>query len=135
MTFLLRSAHRLNYFASSRLTAWTKSNMSTEATGPVQQKIHEKLTKTFSPTHIEIFNESYMHSVPKGSETHFKVVVVSDSFDGLTPIKRHRSVNAALKEELESGVHALSITAKTPKQWEVNDTVSKSPACRGGAGL
>ena len=40
-----------------------------------------------NPTHLEIINESYMHNVPKGSETHFKVVVISDVFDKLPLIK------------------------------------------------
>lgn len=50
-----------------------------------------------------------MHSVPKGSETHFKVVVVSDQFKDKTLLDRHRAVNQLLDEELKSGVHALSI--------------------------
>ena len=47
--------------------------------------------------------------MPKGSETHFKVVVVSEAFDGEPLIDRHRKVNAALAEELAQGLHALSI--------------------------
>lgn len=79
-------------------------------------------------------NESYMHNVPKGSETHFKVVVVSDAFEGLALIKRHRAVNAALKDELASGVHALTINAKTPAEWEASGQhVEPSPKCAGGA--
>ena len=41
--------------------------------------------------------QSYMHNVPRGSETHFKVVLVSEAFDGLSLIKRHRAVNSTLK--------------------------------------
>ncbi|XP_045765833.1 DNA-binding transcriptional regulator BolA [Maniola jurtina] len=85
--------------------------------------------------HMEVINESYMHNVPKGAETHFKVVVVSDQFDGLPLIKRHRMVNDILKDELQNGVHALSIVAKTPQQWETSDKiVESSPNCRGGFG-
>lgn len=65
------------------------------------------------PTHLEVFNESYMHNVPKGSETHFKVVVVSEEFDGVSLIKRHRMVNNALRDELAGGVHALSIQVQS----------------------
>ena len=36
---------------------------------------------------MEVMNESYMHNVPKGSETHFKVVVVSPKFEGQPLIK------------------------------------------------
>lgn len=49
--------------------------------------------------------------------------------------QRHRTVNAILKDELEGGVHALSIQAKTPTQWEKSAyAVAASPNCMGGAG-
>ncbi len=66
--------------------------------------------------HLEVVNESYMHSVPRGSETHFKVVVVSTAFDGVGVLQRHRAVNTLLDPELKGGVHALSIVARTPAQ-------------------
>lgn len=83
---------------------------------------------------------------PAGSETHFKVVVISDKFkDAVTPISRHRLVNATLKEEVAANgpVHALSIIAMTPEKWNellknkgggVDDVVGPSPKCRGGDG-
>lgn len=54
---------------------------------PVEQSIRTKLTANLNPKHLDIINESFMHNVPAGSETHFKVVVVSDKFDGLPLIK------------------------------------------------
>ena len=104
------------------------SKMSTSM-GPVATSIQAKLSQNLSPVHIEILNESYMHNVPKGSETHFKVVVVSESFKDKKLIARHRMVNEVLAEELKTGVHALSIVAKTPDQWKDDQTVEKSPAC------
>ncbi|XP_063995344.1 bolA-like protein DDB_G0274169 [Diachasmimorpha longicaudata] len=102
---------------------------------PIENAIRVKLEKGLSPSFLEIFNESYMHNVPEGSETHFKVVVVSDQFSDQPLIKRHRMVNELLQHELKNGVHALSIVAKTPAQWEQSSqTVSPSPACRGGFG-
>ena len=66
---------------------------------------------------------------------HFKVVLVSDKFKSMKNlIARHRAVNEVLAEELSSGVHALSIIAKTPEQWENSNEVKPSPACRGGFG-
>ncbi|XP_013144956.1 PREDICTED: bolA-like protein DDB_G0274169 isoform X2 [Papilio polytes] len=109
-------------------------NMGTE-TGVVANSIQNKLQTALEATHLEVINESYMHNVPKGAETHFKVVVVSDKFDGLALIKRHRLVNDILKEELKNGVHALSIVAKTTKQWDESEKiVESSPSCRGGFG-
>lgn len=50
-------------------------------------------------------------------------------------LQRHRLVNEVLSHELQNGVHALSIVAKTPSQWEESTKeVEKSPACRGGFG-
>ena len=71
----------------------------TSEPGPVSRVIQEKLTGQFKPLHLEVsretgrmcvqyilqvINESYMHNVPKGSETHFKVVVVSEQFNEVT---------------------------------------------------
>ena len=104
------------------------------AARPVQAAIERKLAEAFAPlTHIDVLNESSGHNVPTGSETHFKVVVVSAQFDGVKLLQRHRLVNGALSEELTSGVHALSIVAKTPSQWEKSAAVAASPNCLGGS--
>ncbi|KAJ8958270.1 hypothetical protein NQ318_017414 [Aromia moschata] len=205
-------------------------------TKPIQESITNKLKENLAPVHLDVINESYMHNVPKGAETHFKVVVISDKFDGLPLIKfislhqtqiemkrwvketqqmaellagelctckmcvipdevwlelgllelpelipiseamkmwgddiidkiavarseaqkstttlavphppaprithilliilfKHRMVNEALKFELQNGVHALSIVAETPSQWQQGDKqIDSSPACRG----
>jgi stress-induced morphogen len=79
-----------------------------------------------NPSHLEIIDESHKHAghaamkdYMRSGETHFKVVVVSDDFEGKMLIDRHRLVNDILDEELQNGVHALSIEAKTPAQWEM----------------
>ena len=105
--------------------------------GPVEKIIRQKLEEAFRPViHVEVINESYMHNVPKGSETHFKVIVVSDQFESKNLVSRHRAVNDTLCKELASGVHALSIVAKTGIQWEAMNekNIDPSPKCRGGFG-
>lgn len=47
------------------------------AAGPIATRIREKLTEAFIPQHLDVLNESYMHNVPKGAETHFKVRLMS----------------------------------------------------------
>lgn len=101
---------------------------------PVEARITEKLTTLLAPAHLEVINESHMHSVPKGSETHFKVVVVSTRFEGLSPVKRHQLVYGALEDEMRSGVHALAITSRSPTEWANNPEANASPACHGGNG-
>jgi BolA protein len=74
-----------------------------------------------------------MHSVPPGSESHFKVIVVTGHFEGQSLVKRHMSVNGLLGEELQNGLHALSMQTLTPKEWAARGgQVLESPACRGG---
>ncbi|XP_035902881.1 bolA-like protein DDB_G0274169 [Anopheles stephensi] len=102
---------------------------------PIEQVIRAGLTKELAPVHLDIVNESYMHNVPKGSETHFKVLVVSQQFEGLPLIKRHRLVNDIVKTQLAGDfVHALSIVAKTPQQWNEAYKLEPSPNCKGGFG-
>nr|CCA16077.1 BolAlike protein putative [Albugo laibachii Nc14] len=100
--------------------------------GPVAKQIRAKLEAALNPQHLDVINESYMHNVPKGTESHFKVIVVAEVFEGKSLLQRHRMLNEALKEELVELVHALSIESKTPRQWEQNCNVRPSPNCLGG---
>lgn len=100
----------------------------------VQQRIVEKLTSALQPVHLDVVNESHMHSVAPGSETHFKVLVVSPAFEAQSLVQRHRTVNGVLADELKSGVHALSIRALTPSQWAAEGASDfESPPCLGGS--
>ncbi|AWP15619.1 putative synaptic vesicle glycoprotein 2A [Scophthalmus maximus] len=119
--------------ALNRPLAHFRPHMDPDSSRPVERAITTKLTAALKPDHLEVHNESHMHAVPPGSESHFRVLVVSSQFDGLPLIKRHRLVNEALKEELSGCVHALSIQAKTPEQWGSNPTLAKSPPCMGGS--
>jgi BolA protein len=72
--------------------------------------------------------------VPEGSESHFKVVVVSASFMGLNRVARQRAVNKAVAEDLAGGVHAFSMETLTPDEWQSRaGAVSASPKCLGGS--
>jgi BolA protein len=99
-----------------------------------QHTIAEKLNREFDPVHLEVVNESHMHNVPEGSESHFKVTVVSEAFDGKQLVARHRSVNKVLGDELRGGVHALALHTLTPEEWfERAGRVADSPPCLGGS--
>lgn len=102
--------------------------------GVVESTIIEKIQSALSPVYLEVMNESHKHNVPKGSETHFKVVVVSSQFEGKKLIECHRLVNHILKDELANGVHALSIKPIVPAAFDINTTVIEpSPQCLGGS--
>ena len=99
----------------------------------VQETIENKITEALSPSYLTVINESYMHSVPSGSESHFKLVVVTDSFDGVPRVRRHQTVNGILKDELAGPLHALSMETLTPEEWErKGGVVRESPDCLGG---
>lgn len=99
------------------------------------ERIEGKLREALSPDHLEVINESHMHNVPKGSQTHFKVVVVSAKFDGLPAVRRHQLVYGVLDEEMKKkpGVHALAITSRTPAEWAARPEANASPLCMGGS--
>jgi BolA protein len=97
-----------------------------------QSVIEEKIRAAFSPQHLEIVNESHMHSVPPGSESHFKLVLVSEQFLGLRAVARHQKVYAALGETMQA-IHALALHTYTPEEWQVQGTAPTSPQCMGGS--
>ena len=99
-----------------------------------QETIRTKLSSVLEPMHLDIENESRLHGVPPGSETHFKVLVVSQAFVGLGTLDRHRRVNDLLREEFTAGLHALSLRAMTPDEWEQKGEAGfRSPPCLGGS--
>lgn len=101
----------------------------------LQEQIEHKLQDAFAPSHLEVDNESHMHHVPEGSESHFRVVVVSEAFEGEKRVARQRAVNKVLADELAGGVHALAMHAMTPAEWAGQDDNSlASPRCAGGFG-
>ncbi|CAH0541033.1 BolA family protein [Vibrio marisflavi] len=99
----------------------------------IKDVLETKLTEGFEPTFLKVINESYMHNVPEGSESHFKVVVVSTQFEGQRLVARHRAVNQVLSNELANNIHALSIKAYTPEEWQENgQVIPETPPCMGG---
>jgi stress-induced morphogen len=98
----------------------------------IQEKVEQKLREALAPAHLEVVNESFMHKVPKGAETHFKVVVVSERFEGLSSVKRHQLVYGVLADEMKTkpGIHALAITSRTPAEWAASPEANVSPKCQ-----
>lgn len=83
--------------------------------GETGRKIEAKLKSAFSPTRLEVIDESHRHAGHAGArpegETHFRVVLRAQAFAGKSRVEQHRLVNATLAEELRTRVHALSIDA------------------------
>ena len=100
----------------------------------VEADIRTKLAAALDPVHLDVTNESRMHDVPPGSESHFKVVIASRRFEGKRLLGRHRLVNEVLADEIAGPVHALAIHAVTPDEWfRTAGAAPDSPLCRGGS--
>lgn len=95
-------------------------------------RLKQALEQTFEPTHLHIENESHNHGGP-GSETHYKVVLVSQAFAGVRPVARHQRVYAVTQPEMAAGLHALALHTYTPEEWAATGQAPDSPACRGGS--
>lgn len=97
------------------------------------ERIEQQLRALFQPVHLELHNESHKHAGP-ATESHFKLVLVSAAFRGLSRVRRHQAVYAALQGEMQSGgqgsVHALALHLHTPEEWQ-DIEVPDSPLCAG----
>ena len=83
-------------------------------------RLEAALTRAFSPTLMRVMDESARHAGhtaadPRG-ETHYKVLLVSEAFRGMSRVDRSRAVHAALAHEFATGMHALSLTLHTPQE-------------------
>ena len=53
----------------------------------------------------------------------YEAIVVSPAFEGLSMVKEHQLVYATVNEHIASGaLHALTIKAFTPAEWEEKNT-------------
>ncbi len=84
--------------------------------------ITERLTKAFAPQRLEVVDESHLHAGHAGSrrggETHFRIHIVAEAFQGKSRIARHRLINDTLAAELAGSVHALAIHAAAPGEGQ-----------------
>jgi BolA family transcriptional regulator, general stress-responsive regulator len=92
--------------------------MTHPSTGPVAAEMATRLITALSPSRLEVINESALHAGHMGDdgsgESHFRIVVESTAFVGLSRVARQRLVNQALADLLRDRVHALAIRATAP---------------------
>ncbi len=91
-----------------------------------QSRIETALNERFAPERLVVINESHLHAGHHHSgsdhhdafdgtgETHFRIRIVAEAFAGMSRINRHRAVNELLKNELDSGLHAMAVEAAAP---------------------
>lgn len=99
----------------------------------VQAIIEKKISDEIPVDFLQVENESDRHAVPANSQTHFKVLVVSNAFAGMPLLARHRLINQLLKEELAGPIHALALHTYTATQWQQKNKIAPdSSVCMGG---
>ena len=96
-----------------------------------KNRIYNSLVENLHPTHLEVKDFSHEHSAGADAESHFTVIIASESFEGKRLVMRHRLVYSALSAEMNSGLHALQIHAYTESELEIAD-ITPPPKCRGG---
>jgi BolA protein len=99
-----------------------------------KQRIEQVIRETLQPLQLEVTDETHLHSVPAGSQSHYKVLVVSERFEKQSLVKRHRQINELLKAEFANGLHALALHTLTPQEWfDKGGIAPDTPECLGGA--
>ena len=91
-------------------------------------EIIDTLNSALKVESIILENESAMHNVPIDSETHFKLVIISNDFIEMTKVKRHQLIYQTLFKTMKK-IHALSIQAFTTEEFNINPVILSSPDC------
>lgn len=82
-------------------------------------RIRDLLTEAFSPVELEISDDSARHAGHAGAapdgETHYTVKITAEAFEGLSRVQIQRTVMMVLQKEFDTGLHALSLSAKAPQ--------------------
>ena len=89
----------------------------------MEEKIKKAIEDAFSPSHLEIINESHKHAGHAGDDgsgqTHFKLIVVSNEFSGCDRVQRQRMLNASICDLFEEGLHAISMKIFTLEEFNI----------------
>ena len=99
----------------------------------IEATLESKLLAEFKPQRLKIDNDSKRHAGP-ATESHFRVIIVSEAFAGENAVQRQRLVYACLADELAGPVHALQLKCLTPAEYDAADgeVTLKAPPCGGG---
>jgi Stress-induced morphogen (activity unknown) len=94
--------------------------MTTEGRTTRTERVTEALTVRFNPVHLAVIDESHRHEGHsgwrEGGETHYRIDIVSDAFEGKSRVERHRLVNDSLAGEFSDGLHALVLNIRAPSE-------------------
>ena len=85
--------------------------------GPLIRQLEAKMREAFNPSSLEIINESHLHAGHQPGfngegESHIRVRMIAEHFNGMSRVNIHRAVNALCADEFAAGLHALAIDVK-----------------------
>ena len=79
----------------------------------VAEEIEERLREAFTPSTLEVLDESEQHrghaGYQEGGQSHFRVKIQAAAFGEMSRVARHRAVHSALGAELIGRIHALAL--------------------------
>lgn len=97
----------------------------------VAEIIEQRVRDSFAVEYFNLLNESHQHAGP-ATDSHFKLTIISQDFEGQRLIKRHQGVYGLMQDLMQEPIHALSLHLFTPAEWEAKErAVADSPDCRG----
>ncbi|MBD2842325.1 BolA family protein [Erythrobacter rubeus] len=86
--------------------------------GTIAEEMRERLTEAFTPSKLDIINDSASHAGHSGDdgsgESHFTILIEADAFTPMNRLARQRAVIAALGDIVGERVHAVAIKASAP---------------------
>ncbi|MDP3668865.1 MAG: BolA family protein [Telluria sp.] len=91
--------------------------MNTAITRP--ERIRALLEAALAPSVLELTDESAMHAGHEGAKSgggHYRLTIVSERFEGLRLVMRHRLVYDSVHDMMHTDIHALAITALAPSE-------------------
>jgi len=86
----------------------------------MEERIRQAIRSGLAPVHFEIVDESSLHAghagARPGGETHYRITVISEKFEGVSRVRRQQMVYALLDDAFAAGLHALAMTTRTPSE-------------------
>jgi BolA protein len=83
----------------------------------VQREIEQRLREQLAAVHVEVEDESRLHAGHGATGGHYRAVIVSERFAGLSRVAAQRLVFAVLGEWMDGPIHAFAVRTLTPEQW------------------
>ncbi len=89
----------------------------------MREALEARIRSRLAATHVEVIDESHLHVGHAGARDggqHFRAIIVSEKFEGLSPVRAQQLVYDSVEEWMGKEIHALSMKTFTPESWAAN---------------